>query len=538
METFKRQKTEELLRRLQLLDRYKNKLTSAEFLQIRQPKEHDQDICEADLCSVYLHKLLMLDYRARYIQAQQGRTNETTYENSDMDDFFYIEEEDESKSKQTQIHPLDVQMAVFHCSDSFLQQKMVTKLSQCQDSMVFCFRLGSLSVSKSQYINTLINDRHPTFFHRISPGSTKSRLLFEGVAEIAWYCPSGKPSDSFKDCVAFCNLHGDGLTHDKQLNILMKMSSINVVFVPKMDRDHESATIIKRLLESSEPLIVLIENAGNKAVQSNNFKYRVGLKNRGPSDVSEELKQIIKDILSAPQNFFQLESMADNGFKVDEKNTGCTKGFSFAKEIIETIKSLPVSDIKKTFLPCQGQLWHDWCRINKEQYCLTELQKETERCTKLCQLKEKREEQCKTSGTKLMKCFISHLSSSSPTEREYFLKWTQILLDAYATDSLSSLLQNYHEKWSEVLALKKPDKSDKLKFNQEEAELKFKQYELAKITNDLQSATCGLEHIFREMAQIYEAHKCLDKPPNAEQTDWSKYPELAAELMIQDTRWS
>ncbi|KAK9535489.1 hypothetical protein VZT92_007867 [Zoarces viviparus] len=46
------------------------------------------------------------------------------------------------------------------------------------------------------------------------------------------------------------------------------------------------------------------------------------------------------------------------------------------------------------------------------------------------------------------------------------------------------------------------------------------------------SATFGLEHIFREMGQIYEAHASLKKQPERGQTDWSKYPELAAELMI------
>ncbi|KAK7880942.1 hypothetical protein WMY93_032396 [Mugilogobius chulae] len=361
MELSRTQKTEELLSRLHLLEKYENKLTSAEFLQIHQTREHDKDIFEADLCSVYLHKLLMLDYRARYIQAQQKCTNEeSTVEQNKSVDFYDTEEEDESKSEQTHIHPLDLQMAVFHCSDSFLQQKMVTKLSQCQYAlpllvpdpfsedilcplwtfrqiqktwkktednivvqpvckaetpMVFCFRLSSLSVSKSQYINTLINDRHTTFFHRNCRGSTKSRLLFEGVAEIAWYCPSGKPSDSFKDCVAFCNLHGDGLTHDKQLNLLMEMSSINVVFVPKIDRNSEDDKMINSLLESPKPLIVLIENSGIKAAQIKNVKYKVGLKDRNQSDVCEELKRIIRDMLSAPHKSFQLESMADPGFK-------------------------------------------------------------------------------------------------------------------------------------------------------------------------------------------------------------------------------
>ncbi|KAK9535487.1 hypothetical protein VZT92_007865 [Zoarces viviparus] len=160
--------------------------------------------------------------------------------------------------------------------------------------MVSFLRLGSPSLSKSELMNTLINDRHKTFFDRNCPGSTKSCHLMNGVAEIAWYCPAGKPNDAFTDCIAFYDL--------------------------------------------------------------------------------------------------------------------------------------------------------------------------------------------------------------------------------------GSILQSYDEKWAEVLDLKnKHDKSDLLK---------GKQTELDEISTQLQSATFGLEHIFREMGQIYEAHASLKKQPERGQTDWSKYPELAAELMI------
>nr|XP_024661174.1 interferon-induced very large GTPase 1-like [Maylandia zebra] len=264
---------------------------------------------------------------------------------------------------------MDVQMAVFHCSDSFLKQMMITKLSQCQYALpllvpdpvtmeiecplwtfkqitktwkvteikdgsnivtmksvpvckaktplVSFYRLGSLSVSKSQLMNTLINDRHNTFFHRNCPGSTKSRYLMDGVAEIAWYCPAGKPNDAFNDCIAFCNLHGDALSIEKQ---------------------------------------------------------------------------------------------------------------------------------------------HD----------------------------------------------------------------------------LSAILKSYNEKWSEVLALKnksdKSEMSDSTNIQKKSDLLIKKQTELEEISRKLQSATFGLEHIFREMGQIYEAHRAIER--ESRQTHWSKYPELAAQLMI------
>ncbi|XP_072298525.1 interferon-induced very large GTPase 1-like [Eucyclogobius newberryi] len=531
----------------------------------------------------------MLDYRVRYVQAKQKPSGEKQFKqhknekDDDCDFFFNKQVESGAQSQQSNIHPLDLQMAVFHCSDDFLKQKIITKLSQCQYAlpllvpdpftgdiecplwtfrqikktwkktetngdkktinkstpvckaetpMVFSFRLGSLSVSKSQLINTLINDRHNTFFHRNCPGSTKSCLLFDGVVEIAWYCPAGRSSDTFTDCVAFCNLHGDGLIHDKQLKIMMDKASVNVVFVPTLKKD----PVISALLKSPKPLIVLVEDTAEGAEEMIKNKYRVGLKERSIPDVSEELNKIFRDRLTDKDNHFQLEmnmtskASIDMGIKVDENNSYCQKGFSAAEvmlsaamDVTKTIEMTDVSKIKNTFLRCQGEFWHKWGQLNKKQYRLKG-NVEIEKCKKQTEMQKLREEQCKVSCSELIESFIKHLSSLPPTEKEYFLKWTQILLDAHATDCLSSILQSYDQVWSEVLDLKK--KNDKSN------ELKSKQEELSEISKNLQSATCGLEHIFREMGQIYEAHKCLKKKPEDEKTDWSKYPELAAELMI------
>ncbi|KAF5888947.1 interferon-induced very large GTPase 1-like [Clarias magur] len=154
------------------------------------------------------------------------------------------------ESHTDSVHPMDIQLAVFHCSDPFLKQLLVNKLAQCQCALpllvpnpftreiefplwTFCqitnswktidpsgkeirtqavyeaetlmvafFRFGSVSSFKSQLINSLINGKHHTFFHRNCPGSSKNRLLMDGVVEIAWYCPSGKETDYFSDCVA------------------------------------------------------------------------------------------------------------------------------------------------------------------------------------------------------------------------------------------------------------------------------------------------------------------------------------------------
>ncbi|XP_071330428.1 interferon-induced very large GTPase 1-like isoform X2 [Trachinotus anak] len=577
-------KTETLFHRLQLQD--KQKLSPTDFLKIGPPVKQDHETSEKDLAHTFLQKLMILDYRARYIPVRQDHAEvsqstsvpvaETVDTVDNDEDLLFSTNPDSNQSKQTHIHPMDIQMAVFHCSDSFLKQNMMTKLSQCQyalpllvpdpvkmyvecplwtfrqirktwkitqtkdnssiitmkslpiceaeTSMVSFFRLGSLSVSKSHLINTLINNRHNTFFHRNCPGSTKSRHLMNGVAEIAWYCPAGKSDDAFTDCTAFCNLHGDALTFEKQRNILTEKSSVNVVLLPTLEKTHKSMTVISALLKSSKPLIILIVDDSCDAVEIKKGTFKMGLKDRSQSDISEELKRIIGEILSGPHTSFQLETMAKvSGIRVDEDDTVCQKGKSAAEKVMNALQKMDVSKIKDKFLPCQGRLWHEWCRINKELHHLKG-NIEKEKSEKQQELMKIRQKQCDASCSELMKLFIESLSSLPSTDKEYFLKWTQILIDALSTDDLNSILQSYHDKWSEVLALKKKyDKSD---------QLNRKQTELEQISTKLQSATFGLEHIFREMGQIYEAHKSLQKQTQRRQTDWSKYPELAAELMI------
>ncbi|XP_025752966.1 interferon-induced very large GTPase 1-like [Oreochromis niloticus] len=212
-----------------------------------------------------------------------------------------------------------------------------------------------------------------------------------------------------------------------------------------------------------------------------------------------------------------------SGIRVDESDPACERGKSAAMKIMDllTEDDMDVSKIKDEFLPYQGHLWHQWSKIHKELYNLKG-NAEKEKSKKQQELMNIRQKQYTVSCSKLMELFIESLSSLPPKDKQYFLKWTQILMDDLSTVELSLILHSYDEKWSEVMALK--DTASKLDL------LSTKQTELEEITKKLQSATFGLEHIFREMGQIYEAHRAIEG--ESRHTDWSKYPELAAQLMI------
>uniref|UniRef100_A0A674B3T1 Interferon-induced very large GTPase 1-like n=1 Tax=Salmo trutta TaxID=8032 RepID=A0A674B3T1_SALTR len=576
---------EELMCRLHLQGKYQNKMKTADFLNIGSSAQHRHEPqTENKLAHTFLQRLLMLDYRARYIpvrdeNSEMHDTNDNRNDNAETEDsafdaLFNKNTVSGDIKKNTHVHPMDVQMAVFHSSDSFLQQFMVTKLSLCQYAlpllvpnlftkeiefplwtfrqirktwkstngsnivtsqsmpiykaetpMVSFFRFGSVSSSKSQLMNNLINQRHSTFFHRHCPGSNKTCLLMDGVVEIAWYCPAGKPNDIFTDCVAFCNLHGDAIENAIQRDILIEKASVNVVLLPSLGKGDKSMAIVQELFKSSKPLICLLTEEDSVATEIRKGKYKMGLRDRNQSDVSEELKGIIRNNLSTPCCYFKLEDMAKySGVRVDEDDEDCQVGKTNALQITDLLKEMELSKIKEKFLPCQGRLWHDWCQRNKDLYRL-QGNLEMERSKIQHEMMQIRHHQHNVAFTELMQMFITSLRSLGEKEKSYFLKWVGILLDDLSSDELSDLHHKYDEKWSEVLALKKKhDKSE---------QLKMRQMELEKISGKLQAATFGFEHILREMGQIYEAHASVARQSKGESEVTVSYlPELAAELMI------
>ncbi|XP_076866501.1 interferon-induced very large GTPase 1-like [Brachyhypopomus gauderio] len=474
----------------------------------------------------------MGNYRARHASVKERisevhpiQSDTATREEGDIfADFFYLRQDSLDKTIHDHaIHPMDVQMAVLHCSDSFLKQLIVTKLSQCQYAlpllvpdpftreiefplwtfrqikksskttdtsgnhtyktmymykaetpMVAFFRLGRVSSSKSQLMNSLINEKHNTFFHRHCPGSSRTRLLMDGVVEIAWYLPSGKSTDHFPDCVAFCNLHGDIETNKEQLGILTEMSSVNVVLLGDQQHISTNEGVLQRLFKGPKPLIYLLSENNSSVIGTKSLKYKIGLKDRSQATVSKELRKTINTCLSKPGSTFRLEDVGkDRGIKTDENHPECQRGKEAALQITRLLEGMEMSRIKETFLPRQGNLWHMWCQKNKDKYKLCCNDTENQVSKIQGEMNQIRAQQKECGVTPFLELFIKNMNLPPSDERCYFLKWTEILLDKYTNDCF------------------------------------------------------GLEHILREMGQIYESSMSLQMGQNK-----SLLPTFAAEIML------
>ncbi|ROI60074.1 Interferon-induced very large GTPase 1 [Anabarilius grahami] len=576
---------EHLFQRLHLDNSDNCKLRAADVLQLTLQSLQSHESCsEEDLIKTFLQKLLMMNYKSRYIKTidtqheKQQINDDLSEDEGDVDIFREMQsQKNEETNRRDAIHLMDVQMALLYYADSFLKQLIVTKLSQCQYAlpllvpdpftqkiefplwtfrqinkswkmkdtnneiiskiqpvwkaktpMVSFFRFGSLSLSKSQLMNNLINEKHNTFFHRNCTGSSKTRVLMDGVVEIAWYCPSGKDADKFTQSVAFCNLHGDAGDHEKQLQILTEMASVNVVILPRLDKNDKSGKRIQELYKDKTPLICLFTEDESTISETRKGKYKIGLKNRNQSDVSEELVRAINKSLSSSETYavFTLEDVSKHsGIIVDEDQVNdCRRGKEAAQQMMGLLEKKDLTEIKELFLPCQGKLWHQWCEKNKELHRSQGNEKDMEIKRKQ-DMKKIREQQHVLDFGELMKLFITEMNSQSPNEKIFFLKWLGILLDEFTTADLSALHYKYDEKWSEVLKLK--EKNDI-----SEQQVAEKQTELDKISKELQAATFGLEHILREIGQIYESCKSVNKNKEGLPCNFSSLPRLAADMMI------
>ncbi|XP_051745629.1 interferon-induced very large GTPase 1-like, partial [Ctenopharyngodon idella] len=557
------------------------KLRAADVLQITEHSLQSHESCaEEELVQTFIQKLLIHNYRARYLKTKVNHQQDQTIRSSsdlseDESDIFDDVLKNKVSSRSEQIHPMDVQMAVFHCADGFLRQLLVTKLSQCQYAlpllvpdpltqqiefplwtfrqinkswkirntnneiisqtqpiykaetpMVFFFRFGSVSSSKSELMNSLINEKHNTFFHRNCPGSSRTRVLMDGVVEIAWFCPSGKNMDKFNDCVAFCNLHGDAGDHEKQLQILTEMASVNVVLLPQLDRNDRSAAIIQNLYKDRKPLICLFTEDESAVTEMKKGKFKIGLRDRNQSDVSDEFRMVINDCLKESSHTFRLEDVSKHSdIRVDEEDVDdCRRGREAAQQMMSLLEKKDLTEIKESVLPHQGKLWHQWSQMNKELHRFQGNEIEMDIIRKQTEMKKIRKQQHEADITDFMKFFIKEINSDAEHVKTFFIKWLRIILDEYTSADLFDLHHKYDEKWSTVMKLKKNhDKSE---------QLTAEQTALQRISEELQAATFGLEHIMREISQIYESCSSVQKDKKDLQVHFSSLPSLAAEMMI------
>ncbi|XP_060106640.1 interferon-induced very large GTPase 1-like [Heteronotia binoei] len=567
-----------LIKRLQLEQYYPNKMKMSDFHLIQKTSLFDNHpSTDQELPCYFLEKILMLDYQARYVaykdetSLQQGEAN-ISDASEHLDDLDYIFEDagegchEVIPSIQKSIHPMDVQMAIFYCADDFMRQYIAMKLSFCQFALPllvpipctsqielplwsFCqvhkqwqekgskcadkliyqvatpvvsfIRFSTSSSSKSQILNNLLSKhKHNIFFHRHCKGSDNNCLLMKGVVEIAWYCPGGKENDMFDTCIAFTNLHGDAKEHKQQVDFLQEIASVTVILLSERDLNGDSQTFLKELLKSPKPFIFLCADKEQIGTNRHAKRVKIAVKNRNEAALVEELAQEIKSALNISNACHSLEMCAvvarRHGFFIDEDKEACKTGKAMAENIVNILKDEQKRG-KSTLLPLQGSLWHMWCKKDREQNHLQYhenigLEQQISQINSAKQSIKQDQLNQAFPLNDLMKSLLTHLYSSSHNTKIYFLEWLKTFMASQSYDHLAVLQEKYHGVWT-------------LTPFGENSDLHCK---LEEISKEISESTFGLEHLLREVAQLYEV---LDVLPHENQVV-QFLPQIAADLIV------
>ncbi|KAM5248501.1 interferon-induced very large GTPase 1-like [Ctenodactylus gundi] len=588
----------EVLQRLDLEHYFPKRMSRADFHLIYKTSVYNTPpSSERELPFYFLQKLLMIDYRLRYLIFRdeekiksQIYASASLQENEASDPFEDICDDgdhctDASVTEpKPHIHPMDIQMAIFHCTDDVARQYILNKLSTCQFALpllvpnpcnsqiefsLWCLqkirrswqhtsksqagmkhsfsnqrmcqvptpivsfiRVGNgLSTSKSQVMNCLLSKRkHDVFFHRHCAGSTKHCVLMAGVVEICWFCPGGQDDDTFNTCVTFTNLHGDAKEHKQQLHFLQEVSSVIVILTSASDGNDKNREIVRDLWQSAASVICLLED---KEIITNNSgrRVRIGMKNRTEAELTNDLSITIRRLLELTDTALSIEDCSQiaskHGFLVDEEQRNCKEAKEKAQIIIALLKEENLTHMKKKFLPLQGQLWHLWCKKDKELYHLREKgnrsieqhKSELEREKKII----RRQQLDNAFPPKdLIRSFLQILQEHSGTHTTlYILEWLSIFLDNLTSGHLENLREKQKSLWSLVQTEKQKTQKSTL--------LNTWHNEIEAISMEISDCTLGIQQFLREVAQMYEA---LEETASQRDILFLSLPQIAADLMI------
>ncbi|XP_035281534.1 up-regulator of cell proliferation-like isoform X2 [Anguilla anguilla] len=553
---------DELVCDLGLEHHLKNKLTLSKVLEIDGETLSDESIQSLkSLPWCFLRRLMMVNVTARSVRCTSKQ--DMTSQNLDS----LLKTLCNPQGHSNRVNPLDLITAVFLCSDGFLQQEMVLKMSMCQFSvplllpkcdtqqytlmlwamrdvvkkykphsledpsgfleenivlselpLVSFVRLGNSSLSKSQILNQLLSNPqqyHDTFVHKNMECGDTPRRISNGLVEISWYLPSGNRSiDIFSEPLAIANLRGDLRDFETQYAFLCHNSAAVFVFCDDykfLDSQH---------LKDHWFLII---NSQSKSFNKDDFSRCVSELELKPSNIiikgpqmndTEFIKTLrlgISGILKGNVLKMSIEQMSDVAhelaIQVDEDYDSCQNGKQKADAITERIFDIP--SFKEKELPLQGTAWKQLAKLEKEECRMKNAGKkniEVYRNELAEQKQQLRAQQRAHRISESMSRFISAMSGSTE-ERKYFLKWMRINLDNLTHRSLPLLRAEYKEQCQN---------------SSENKEL------IGELDRKISSSSLGTEHFLREMGQLYELACSLPEGPTPE---IQGLPRLTAELL-------
>ena len=409
-------------------------------------------------------------------------------------------------------------------------------------------RIGSAKspkeFSKSHMLNIVIGDQK-YFFHWNCPGGSYSRKFVDGMVELSCYLPSGKDTDNFSNSVIFLNLRGEARKHTMQLDFIKKVSFMTFVILLEKNLDDGLIDVIQELAVLPGGLVIIFPNYEyTRSLQNSDILFKImserditafNVQLENEDGIKSQIQNLISQKLSASNlsrclALSECASIAQNiGLRVDEDNADCKEGQSLANKLIQIIKRVPATEAKAQILPLQGpELWHKWAKHDKESFQKSKVGNGTVAYFNKTVEKQKKDVRQKqwqyvAQSNPLMKTFISSLQTYKGSVRTYILQWLKMFLDDRSREILPGMRAEYEQIRGELQKAEEGGNSEKSTI------VKNLINKLKKQNRSLIEGSLGIEHLFREVGQMYEAVKHCTNQQHA----IDHYPKIMADILIQ-----
>ncbi|CAB4024807.1 interferon-induced very large GTPase 1-like [Paramuricea clavata] len=344
-------------------------------------------------------------------------------------------------------------------------------------------------------------------------GGNVTRKIVDGLLELSWYLPGGSEKQTLQNEMCFVNLRGDARDFKKQRDLLLEISSVLCILLPSESPDETKKKILEEATQSKGKVIFIFngKRKGDSKKYFDDLKSEHGemlsLSTRTNKSNEYDFLQSIRVNLQKnikkvePKPLVELASYAHKyGFHIDCKqpdsrmeysvDTWLNQGIQEAKDTLYLQMHVPtLADLgRKKYCPKRQVAKSESDRTKRD---INDIDKD---------IQAEIEDQIE-SFEKMEEGILHYLNCTAvvnETERNYTLSKLKHRLDKMSLHVMAKLRQEYR-----VASLNLQKKRKKSQQKSEESVEKLEQ-NLKQLEESITKCSFGLEHIIRELAQLYQ----------------------------------
>ena len=386
---------------------------------------------------------------------------------------------------------------------------------------------------KSEFLNRILKINHEYFFHKDCSGNTKKRYLLDGTVEVAWYLPKCIETCIIKQHFIMLNLRGNACNFPKQREFLSEISNIVYVFVPLSELTQDIAKQLEEIHDKSKAKVIFLIYKGNSNRNPcpecipnilNDKQKTIGLRKRNTCQnlelIEKSISQSIDEDRQIPLTLTECIQIATRfGISVDTMEEEILSNQNIVDAACKDIQQISMDErgvsvssckrslgeLKQRLLPLQTK-FGDWAEANRE---LQQVGKSEFK--EYYQDLENARIEARSSQIELLarpSTLFSEVLKQCPRltkdKSGFFLFWELLknYLNVVSRKHLPILYTEY-KKWLVKSYSYHSNSVDRDERDEMEEEAKSNLLKTAEI---ITQSSFGIEHIFREIGQVYEAY--------------------------------